>query len=110
MLADPNHRIAARVAKAGLGEADITRLEQWIDELDGAVPPLRRFILAGGSQAGALLHLARTVCRRAERRIVALESHRGDMFAVVYMNRLSDLLFAMARWVNRQQGVPEIEW
>ena len=108
-LADPRHRIAARVTKALVTGDDIARLEGWIDELDDPLPPLRRFILAGGSPAGAMLHLSRTVCRRAERRIVALQSE-SDALAIVYMNRLSDLLFAMARAVNRRLGVPEVEW
>ena len=75
---------------------------------EAELPPLRRFILPGGSSAGALLHLARTVCRRAERRIVALDG--ADPVTVVYVNRLSDLLFVMARLVNHRAGVPEAEW
>ena len=109
-LADPRHRIAARVTKAALGDDDIARLEGWIDELDAEVPPLRRFILAGGSTPGATLHLARTVCRRAERRIIALGADATDTVTLVYVNRLSDLLFAMARAVNHRLGVPEVEW
>jgi cob(I)alamin adenosyltransferase len=109
-LADPRHRIAARVVKAALGDEDVARLEGWIDELDAAVPPLRRFILAGGSVPGATLHLARTVCRRAERRIIGLGPEGPDPATLVYVNRLSDLLFAMARAVNHSLGVPEVEW
>src|SRR5687767_4177440 len=71
-LADPATRIAARVTKAAVADADIRRLEQTIDVLEQELPPLRRFILPGGSTQGAWLHLARTVCRRAERRVVAL--------------------------------------
>ena len=85
------------------------RLEQLIDHLDAEVPPLRRFILAGGTPAGAALHVARTVCRRAERRIVAL-SPPVDPVLVRYVNRLSDLLFVLARVVNLRGGVPETEW
>jgi cob(I)alamin adenosyltransferase len=112
-LADPSHRIASRVDKATIGDADVERLEQWIDMLDGILPPLRRFILAGGSQAGATLHVARTICRRAERSIVALRA--ADEGAVepsvlVYVNRLSDLLFVMARAANLRADTPEIEW
>jgi cob(I)alamin adenosyltransferase len=113
MLADPRHRIAARVEKAALGDADVTRLEHWIDELDATMPALRRFILAGGSTPGAMLHLARTVCRRAERRIVALQGLGAEdvpALAITYINRLSDLLFVMARSVNARRGVTEIEW
>ena len=110
MLADPSHRIAQRVNKARLTDEDVARLEQAIDLHEADLPPLRRFILAGGSNAGAMLHLARTVCRRAERRIVALGSGEIDPMAVVYINRLSDLLFVLARHVNRQAGAPETEW
>jgi len=110
MLADPRSRIAARVAKAAVGAADIERLEQTIDRLEAAMPPLRRFILPGGSHAGSLLHLARTVCRRAERKVVGLGTQAVDPNVVVYLNRLSDLLFVMARAVNHRAGVTETEW
>ncbi|HKV99682.1 MAG TPA: cob(I)yrinic acid a,c-diamide adenosyltransferase [Vicinamibacterales bacterium] len=110
LLADPRHKIAARVEKAKLGEADVAKLEKWIDALDSTLPPLRRFILAGGAPAGALLHLSRTVCRRAERAIVALGSDAVDPLVVVYVNRLSDLLFVMARAANARAGGAEIEW
>ena len=73
------------------------------------MPPLRRFIVPGGGVAGSLLHLARTICRRAERRIVAL-SPSVDPVVVMYLNRLSDLLFVMARTANHRSGVPETEW
>jgi len=109
-LADPSARIADRVTKAVITEADITRLEETIDRLEGELPPLRRFILPGGSSAGAALHLARTVCRRAERRVVALGSEQVEPVVVVYLNRLSDLLFVMARAVNHRAAAPETEW
>ena len=109
-LADPRHRIAPRVQKAALREADVTRLESWIDQHDNALPRLRRFILAGGAPAGAMLHLARTVCRRAERRIVSLGAETVDTVVLIYMNRLSDLLFVMARAANARAGVTEAEW
>lgn len=114
-LADPAHRIAERVAKAAaVADPDITRLEGWIDTLESGLPPLRRFILAGGSTAGAALHVARTVCRRAERSMVTLEqAFGGDAFEpplLVYVNRLSDLLFTMARAVNHRSGATELEW
>ena len=110
LLADPRHRIAARVEKATLTDDDVTRLERWIDRFDAQVPPLRRFILAGGGRVGAALHLARTVCRRAERTVVALGPEAVPPVAVIYLNRLSDLLFAMARLANARAGVPETEW
>jgi len=112
-LADPAHRIAGRVTKAVVAPEDIARLEGWIDTLDGGLPALRRFILAGGAPGGAALHLARTMCRRAERTMVALLGDDPEAFEselLVYMNRLSDLLFVMARAANLRAGTPEIEW
>jgi cob(I)alamin adenosyltransferase len=108
-LADPSDKIADRVMKATLGDADVARLEALIDRLESELPPLRRFILAGGTPGGAALHVARTVCRRAERRIVALDP-APDGVLIRYANRLSDLLFVLARVVNRRAGVPETEW
>jgi cob(I)alamin adenosyltransferase len=108
-LADPGERIAERVRKASLADADVERLEGWIDRLESELPPLRRFILAGGSPPGAALHVARTVCRRAERKIVSL-APMPDAVLIKYVNRLSDLLFVLARVVNHRAGVPEIEW
>jgi cob(I)alamin adenosyltransferase len=109
-LADPSSRIAPRVEKAAIGDASVQRLEQAIDRLEETLPPLRRFILPGGSSSGALLHLARTVCRRAERRVIALGATAVEPVLIVYLNRLSDLLFVMARAVNHRAGVPETEW
>jgi cob(I)alamin adenosyltransferase len=109
-LADPGHRIADRVAKSSIGDADVHVLEQAIDRLEVELPPLRHFILPGGSQAGALLHLARTICRRAERRVVALGQEAAEPIIVVYLNRLSDLLFVLARAANHRAGAPETEW
>jgi len=109
-LADPRHKIAARVDKANLTAAHVADLETAIDTLEGGLQPLRRFILAGGAPAGALLHLARTVCRRAERRIVGLGPDAVDPLVVTYVNRLSDLLFVMARAVNARAGAAETEW
>ena len=112
-LADPRHKIAGRVEKVVIDGDAVTRLEGWIDALEGTLPPLRRFILAGGAPAGAALHLARTVCRRAERGMVSLSEHEADAFEpdlLVYVNRLSDLLFVMARAANQRAGTPEIEW
>jgi len=110
MLADPRRKIAGRVRKAAIRAADVRRLEGWIDRLEAGLPPLRRFILAGGTRSGGMLHLARTVCRRAERRIVGLGPHAVDRHVVVFVNRLSDLLFVMARSVNARAGVAETEW
>lgn len=109
-LADPAHRIAGRVTKASVTDEDISRLEGWIDLLEEELPPLRRFILAGGARAGASLHLARTICRRAERAIVGLGPDAAEPAVLIYVNRLSDLLFVMARAANRRAGAAEIEW
>ena len=109
-LADPSWRIAERVNKAVITNDQVERLERAIDRLEGEVTPLRRFILPGGSSAGALLHLARTVCRRAERRVVGLGANAVEPPVIIYLNRLSDLLFVMARVANRRAGVAETEW
>jgi cob(I)alamin adenosyltransferase len=109
-LADPSSRIAGRVTKAVIRAADVERLEHLIDTLEGELPPLRRFILPGGGTCGAWLHVARTVCRRAERNVVGLGLDAVEPIIVQYLNRLSDLLFVMARAVNHRQGVPETEW
>lgn len=108
-LADPSAKISARVTKASVGDADITMMEEAIDRFEAELPPLRAFILPGGSPAGAALHHARTVCRRAERRVVSL-GHASHAQVVVYLNRLSDLLFVMARTVNHRSGMLETEW
>jgi cob(I)alamin adenosyltransferase len=108
-LADPAERLADRVTKAFITDTDVARLEALIDRLEQEVPPLTRFILAGGVGAGASIHVARTVCRRAERRIVAL-APVPDLLLVRYINRLSDLLFVLARVVNHRAGQPETEW
>ena len=109
-LADPAERIAERVTKVAVGDEDIRRLEDWIDRFEAELPPLRRFILPGGSAPGALLHLSRTVCRRAERGIVGLGGASVDAHVVMYINRLSDLLFVLARAVNHREGRHETEW
>jgi len=92
-------------------DPDVDRLEAHIDALEGELEPLKCFILPGGTLAAAALHLARTVCRRAERREVAL--HKLEPLSVAalrYLNRLSDLLFVMARVENRRAGVADVEW
>jgi len=89
----------------------VEKLEQWIDELNAVVGPLENFILPNGSVGAAHLHVARAVCRRAEREAIALagEEPIGE-FVLPYLNRLSDLLFVMARYENRQRGVSEPLW
>ncbi len=109
-LADPSSRIAGRVTKAAITAADVERLEQTIDRLEAEVPPLRRFILPGGSgrwsaaPSGAHgVPSRRTAGHRAGPDAV-------EPIVVVYLNRLSDLLFVMARAVNHRAGTPEVEW
>ncbi len=109
-LADPTARIAGRVRKAALGDEDVRRLEVWIDEAEAELQPLRRFILPGGAPAGAALHVARTICRRAERCIVSLGDGAVDPDLLAYVNRLSDLLFVLARLANARAGVADVEW
>jgi cob(I)alamin adenosyltransferase len=109
-LADPSHKVAERVQKVMVGRAEVARLEQWIDQLEAELPPLRKFILPGGSPAGAALHMARTVCRRAERRVAALGPDEVEGGLRAYVNRLSDFLFVAARTVNHRAGVLELEW
>lgn len=109
-LADPRHKIATRVEKIVIDEASITRLEGWIDRLDTELPPLRHFILSDGGAAGASLHFARTVCRRAERAALSLGKDAVEPVVLVYLNRLSDLLFTMARVANHRAGSTETPW
>ena len=113
-LATPD--IEQRIAKdqpvgPRVTDEDVTGLEGWIDRLDEELEPLTRFILPGGDLAAAHLHHARTVCRRAERRVITLGRTADIAGAIIrYLNRLSDLLFAMARAVNARAGVDEPEW
>ena len=88
----------------------VSELEAWIDAADEEVEPLESFILPGGVEAGAALHVARTVCRRAERGVVALPDGTADRTIRTYLNRLSDLLFVWARLVNHRAGAPETPW
>jgi cob(I)alamin adenosyltransferase len=109
-LADPAHKIAKRVEKIVIDDRSVSRLEGWIDALDGEIPPLRHFILADGSPSGAALQFARTVCRRAERSILLLGADAVEPVVVIYVNRLSDLLFTMARAANHRAGIAETPW
>ncbi len=90
--------------------ADAERLERAIDEGEKHLEPLKTFILPGGTAQAAALHHARTVCRRAERAVLALEDARARKEVVVYLNRLSDLLFVLARWANRLATVKDVPW
>ena len=94
-----------------IGEGDIEQLESWIDEIDAGNDPMANFILPGGTELAARLHLARTVCRRAERDVISLSRDQSvSEHARVYLNRLSDLLFVLARRANKEAGVDDIPW
>ena len=94
-----------------LDSEPIRQLEADIDEWEAILPPLTSFILPGGSQSGAELHIARTVCRRAERRVVSLARAKPiNEKTIIYLNRLSDWLFVLARMVNHRQNVSEAPW
>ncbi len=102
-LCIPGHQV--------IPEARVGELEEEIDRFNNELQPLKEFILPGGSKAAALCHMARTVCRRAERRLVML--HADQPLAPTpmhYLNRLSDLLFVLARYLNREAGVPDVLW
>jgi cob(I)alamin adenosyltransferase len=102
-LSKPGHSI--------LTEAHVTRLERELDRLNAGLPPLEDFVLPAGSRAAALAHVARAVCRRAERRLVALSrAEKVAPTALQYLNRLSDLLFVLARALNRHAGRPDVLW
>ena len=104
-LAMPGH--------AAISEDHTTLLEQQLDELNAELPPLQEFILPGGNKQAASCHHARTVCRRAERRLTQLARQESEIVrpeALIYINRLSDLLFVMARVLARQDGGGEIYW
>ena len=112
LLATPDlARMRQQLAKARVDEGRITELERAIDEGERELEPLRAFIVPGGTPKAAALHVARTVCRRAERRVVHLA--RGveiPPLVVIYLNRLSDLLFVLARVAGRRGGAGEVTW
>jgi cob(I)alamin adenosyltransferase len=102
-LSVPGHAI--------MSKAHVERLEREIDHFNTELSPLKEFILPGGSRAAALAHAARTVCRRAERRVVTLSRKQKVAPALrAYLNRLSDLLFVLARALNRAAGRPDVPW
>jgi len=124
MVQEDLFTIGARLASVDPGKAmskgtipmldpsRVEKLEQWIDEMDEDLDPLSAFVLPGGSPSGAAFHVARTVCRRAERKVVGLLADQPDLETDVlpYLNRLSDLLFTLARWTNRRAGVGDAQW
>jgi cob(I)alamin adenosyltransferase len=109
-LATPEARHREAMNMHEPSDASIAALEAQIDALETELAPLERFVLPGGTPAAAAFHVARTVCRRAERHIVALGADAVPPEAVTYVNRLSDLLFVLARLANQRASVPDREW
>jgi cob(I)alamin adenosyltransferase len=102
---------ADQAVAPGVEDRHIDTLEAWIDRLEAALPPLTQFILPGGTPLSAQLHVCRTICRRAERRVVSLRSSTSvDARILRYLNRLADLLFVMARWAHHRSGGADIPW
>ena len=96
-----------------ISKEDVDRIELYIDEYESRLPPLNKFLILGGSYSGALLHIIRTVCRRAERAVVTLfreENVEKHEFILAYLNRISDLFFVLARYINLEEGVREEYW
>ncbi len=111
-LATPDpEKVRKALARAELSEERVAVFERAIDDADAELAPLRAFILPAGTPKAATLHLARTVCRRAERSVVAL-SHQAEVpeLFLVYLNRLSDLLFTLARVANHRSGTGDVTW
>jgi cob(I)alamin adenosyltransferase len=112
LLATPDReKMRQHLEKASVDEARIAELERAIDDGDAELEPLRTFIIPGGTPKAAALHVARTVCRRAERRVVELGAETEiPPLVVIYLNRLSDLLFTLARVANHRAGGGEVPW
>jgi cob(I)alamin adenosyltransferase len=111
LLATPDHeKMKKQLEKARIDEERIAELEHAIDDGDRELEPLKSFIVPGGTPKAAALHVARTVCRRAERRVISLESEGIPPIVVIYLNRLSDLLFTLARVANQRAGAGEVTW
>lgn len=112
LLATPDReKMRQHLEKARVDDARITELERAIDDGDAELEPLRSFIVPGGTPKAAALHVARTVCRRAERRVVELgQDTELPALVVIYLNRLSDLLFTLARVANKRAGAGEVTW
>ncbi|MGZ8391982.1 MAG: cob(I)yrinic acid a,c-diamide adenosyltransferase [Gemmatimonadales bacterium] len=111
-LATPDpERVRKALEKATLSPDRVSEFERTMDDADRELPPLKAFVLPAGTPKASALHLARTVCRRAERSVVHL-AHQSDVpeLFVVYLNRLSDLLFTLARLANRRAGVTDVTW
>jgi cob(I)alamin adenosyltransferase len=112
LLATPDlQKMHDHLTKAQIDDARIANLEHAIDDCDRELEPLRAFIVPGGTPKAAALHVARTVCRRAERRVVSLQREvEIPEIVVIYLNRLSDLLFSLARVANARSGSGEVTW
>ncbi|MFN2566383.1 MAG: cob(I)yrinic acid a,c-diamide adenosyltransferase [Gemmatimonadaceae bacterium] len=112
LLATPDReKMRQHLEKARVDEDRVAELEHAIDDADRELDPLRSFVLPGGTPKAAALHVARTVCRRAERRVVRLQADEEiPQVVVIYLNRLSDLLFTLARLANRRAGAGEVTW
>jgi len=112
LLATPDReRMRQHLEKARIDDARIAEMERSIDDGTAELDPLRAFILPGGAPKSAALHVARTICRRAERRVVELQEHTEiPPLVVIYLNRLSDLLFTLARVANKRAGAGEVTW
>jgi cob(I)alamin adenosyltransferase len=112
LLATPDReKMRQHLEKARVDDDRVAQLERAIDDADRELEPLRAFVLPGGTPKAAALHVARTVCRRAERRVVRLQADEEiPQLVVVYLNRLSDLLFTLARLANRRAGAGEVTW
>lgn len=111
-LATPRTSAAAsKLEKTRFDHQEIEILEKWIDEMEAKLPPLHAFILPGGHPSGAMLHVARSICRRAERRVLPLHRNADVTDTVIiYLNRLSDYLFSASRFVNFINQSPETQW
>ncbi len=91
---------------------DVKNLEDWVDQMQSELPELTNFILPGGSEESALAYYARAICRRAERRVIGMKDNYDEINPALpqYLNRLSDLLFVLARWMNKQNKVEDVKW
>lgn len=99
--------------KKPVSKEDVDRIELYIDEYESRLPPLNKFLIMGGSNTGSILHIVRTVCRRAERSVVTLfkeEDIKGHEFVIPYLNRIGDLFFVLARYINLKNNVREEYW
>jgi len=111
-VATPRNRSSqAKINKTRFSVDAVKQLEQWMDDIETQLPKLKTFILPGGHPSASSLHLARNICRRAERHSIPLRYHGAiDDHVVIYLNRLSDYLFMLTRLINHQTGSPETHW